>query len=176
MNRFNEWVQSRAARLEQYGPSEIAAELLRQEIRELEKESLDPHQKHKIFTNAGRIMLLKEQLDEEKKFAELQAQSRHVAKACFLLGTHMMETKEFPPGANEVLDKYLALLDTLAEHERDFAQRQRSQIARSWLNSSWPYRLQLLRWYWRTSSNRFLRGTIPSKLSRGAIKMLKGLH
>ena len=176
MNRLYEWAQSRAAKLEQYGHSEINAELLRQEIKELEKESLDPDMKHKIFKNADKIKLLKEQLEEVQSFADLSAQSRNVGRECLRLGQYVMETKEFPPGADDVLDRYMALMDTIDKKEKAIHRAQRFQLSRCWPRCSWTLRSELLQWYWRTSTSRFFRGTIPRKIARVGVKMLRNLH
>ncbi|KAL9128494.1 MAG: hypothetical protein Q9217_002844 [Psora testacea] len=173
MDHLRQYVQSKGAIFEQYGPSEINAELLRQEIRELEKESLDPARKHKIFSNAERIKLLKQQLQEVQSFADLSAQSRIVGKEWVQLYKHMMEAKEIPPGAEHVLDRYLALMDALEEREKATRQARRSQIIRWWSNSSWTLRMQLLQWYWRKSSYRFFRVTISRKISRGGVRIFR---
>ena len=175
MGRLKQWIDSSYDEVDKYHPDEVMAELLRQEIRQLEKESLDPDQKHKIFENAKQVALLKKQLSAVRESADQINQSRTVLKAMFDLSRHALETRELPPGSREVLERYERWIEEMEEKDKGLMRFQRHVLSQRWPHIDWSSRLKLLRWYWRGSSSRFFRGTVPRKISRQGSNLLKSL-
>ena len=173
MGRFEEWAESKAARLHQYSPSEIEAELLRQEIRELEKASLDPEKKDQIFVNSKQVQKLKSRLAVVQEYADLSLHGREVGKGMFELAKHAMENSEWPPDTEEHINKYLHQMMAIEEKEKAMRKDEREWLWRSWLNAQWVDRTKLLRWYAKATFYRTFKQAVPRAIARVAIKMIR---
>ena len=173
MGKFEEWAEAKAARLHQYSPSEIEAELLRQEIRELEKTGLDPDRKNEIFANADKIQKLKSRLAVVSEYADLSLKGREVGKEMFVLAKHAMENSEWPPDAEVHIEKYLHQMSAIEEKEKAMWQEEREWLKRSWLGARWVDRTRLVRWYAKATFYRTFRQALPRAIARIAIKSIR---
>ena len=173
MGKLEEWLASKEARLHRFSPAEIEAEQLRQEIRELEKRSLDPGKKDEIFDNVRKIQKLKARLGAVQEYADLTSHGREVGKNMAELAKHTFRTGEMPYNSQELINKYLKHLSIIEQKEKDQRQREREWLKRAWLDTSWTGRMTLVQWYGKATLYQTFIRTVPRAIARLSVKLIR---
>jgi len=129
------------AKAEQFTPSEIEAEILRQRLRELEQSSKQNPKEPQRFDE---ISLLKLRLAEVEELAEYNSQGRTLARKYWKMMDEWGETREFSPRNpdefNEMIEKYRQWLEKGEVRRTDYDLRQMNWIRRYWPRSDWSVR------------------------------------
>ena len=173
MSKLEEWLASKEARLHQFTPAEIEAEQLRQDIRELEKRSLDPSRKDEIFDNAAKVQELKAKLGVVQEYAELTSHGREVGKDMMELAKRAFAAGEVPHNSQETINKYLRHVSAIEQKEKEQRQRDREWLKQAWINTSWEGRMALVRWYGKATFYQTFMRTVPRAIARLGVKLIR---
>lgn len=148
---------------QRFTPSEIQAELLRQDIQLIE--SAEP----KDINDPQRIEALKQRLADIEEPSQLQAQGRVLMSRYINMMDEIGESYEVPSDADEVLEEYRKWMDAVEAERRRRHLRHLISFKQSWPVADWERRGRMLRWLGRCSIRRFANEKPRYHLGRAAM-------
>jgi len=171
-NRMQRWVEERNRKLQQFTHDELLAEMLRQQIQELEKQEFRAPGNGQLRTDFEKLEDLKLELAAIQEHADIRSQGRLHSNKIMDMMAELRDSSSMPPHAEKTLKDYLSWLEVMEDHRRKDYTDQRNHIVQNWPVASWEYRGRLLRWFGKEMYHRVARQKIPYYISRVAMGQL----
>lgn len=131
---------------QRFSRSEIRAELLRQEIQELELKIQNdgPNSTHAI-TDARELERRRGQLAAVRPEAEFNTQGRAALDKVYKLADQAHKSGDIPPGTEDAVKDVAVWFDALAKEKKSRNQRQIAVYKSLWPHADWRRRGQMVR-------------------------------
>ena len=142
------------AKSEQFTSVELQAEILRQQIQELEKE--DGHD-HEIpeSQRATHLKALKHELAYLQQPAELNHQGRVLMSKYWKMMSDMQRSESLPSDADKVLQEFSQWVEAMENRRNQEYRFQIQHFNRHWPHASWTTRKQDLGWIGKSTLRRY---------------------
>lgn len=157
--RMQRWVDEKHRMIQQFSHDELHAEMLRQQIQELETQEFDS-------VNFQKLEILKLELAAFQMRADVTFKGRIQSNKIIELMKELRMSRAPPPNAEKTLKEYLAWLEVMEDSRKQDYSNHRTHIMQELPNGSWEYRGNLLRWFGKEIYHRIARQKIPYYISR----------
>lgn len=134
---------------QRFGPSEIRAEILRQEIQVLEKAG------PKDANDSQRLEELQLRLEDIEEPSQLEAQGRDILRRYLSLIDQIRESYEVPSDADKVFEEIRKWMDAMEDERRRRHLHHLSHVKQTWPVADWERRGKMLQRFGRHSIQRF---------------------
>ena len=166
-DKMEEWLKHREKQVQRFTHPELKAELLRQQIRELESQPLDPNSRHDILV----LEMLKQRLAAVQQPASLASEGRAHMERAFEIARKGLATGIVPPDSEDILRDCQKWLETIERERRRGRAHELGLFRKGWRGADWGTRMGMARWLGRWTARHVVGRRLRYEAARVGMKV-----